>query len=602
MVSNSLSLRVLLACLALMLLVFLSYPKWTYQNTQATISWDVSGYYLYLPAIFIYHDLDKLAFAKPLIKEYSATSGYYQSKPLENGNQVIKYSIGWAMVNTPFFLLGHTFALCSAYPADGLSLPYQLSIALGGLFIAFLGFFVLRKLLLRYFSDSVVAGVLVLLVLGTNYLHYTTTDVAMTHNYLFTGYAVLLLWTDNWYRNPRWQTALGIALVLGLMSLMRPTEFLAIVLVLLWPLSGGWSAKLQVFKSKSGQLVLGAATMFLLAMLQFSYWKYTTDHWLYYSYREGFDFLNPYLKEVLFSFRKGWFVYTPLMLFAVAGFFALFRKYPRLFPALFLFFILNLWVVSSWQCWWYGGSFGQRALVQSYVVLAFPLAALLDWILKKRFRLVFFTLPFLFCIALNLFQSWQVRGHGLHPENMTKAYYWRIFFNTDIDPRDKFLMDTQEDFIGTRYAVNRVFQTSFEETTWRSVSDSLVAHKEKFAIFASPEKRNSEKIRIEERELRSYPGSWIRCGAWFYSNWKEWDIWQMAQLEVCFKQDDRCIKYRLIRPQRVLDAKEWKEIWIDVPIPSGHFDSLEIRIIQPQGQTTLYADDLYIEIYSPQEN
>ena len=35
------------------------YPKWKAGGSEATISWDVAGYYHYLPGIFIYHDLKR---------------------------------------------------------------------------------------------------------------------------------------------------------------------------------------------------------------------------------------------------------------------------------------------------------------------------------------------------------------------------------------------------------------------------------------------------------------------------------------------------------------------------------------------------------------
>ena len=36
---------------------FSYYPKWEKPWSEATISWDVSGYYHYLLAIFIYKDI-----------------------------------------------------------------------------------------------------------------------------------------------------------------------------------------------------------------------------------------------------------------------------------------------------------------------------------------------------------------------------------------------------------------------------------------------------------------------------------------------------------------------------------------------------------------
>jgi hypothetical protein len=41
---------------------FIFYPKWKQSGVEATISWDASGYYMYLPALFIYQDIKTCSF------------------------------------------------------------------------------------------------------------------------------------------------------------------------------------------------------------------------------------------------------------------------------------------------------------------------------------------------------------------------------------------------------------------------------------------------------------------------------------------------------------------------------------------------------------
>jgi hypothetical protein len=213
------------------------YPKWQQAGAEATISYDVSGYYMYLPAIFIYQDLKQTAFLDDIIKEYRPTSDPYQVFTHESGNKVMKYSAGQAVMYTPFFLLGHLWAsVSSQYPADGFSLPYQLMISLGSLVVSFLGLYWLMVLLRLYFRDGVVALTLVLIAFGTNYLNYSAIDGAMTHNNVFTLYALLLLTTDRFYRSPSVPTALLIGLCIGLAALTRPTEIIAALIPILWML------------------------------------------------------------------------------------------------------------------------------------------------------------------------------------------------------------------------------------------------------------------------------------------------------------------------------------------------------------------------------
>ena len=102
---------------------FFYYPKWKLGRSEATISWDVSGYYLYLPATFIYKDLKNLDFYNDVRDKYNFTPDFQQAYlHRENGNYVMKYSMGQAIHLAPFFFCAHLYAINSEiYQADGYS-------------------------------------------------------------------------------------------------------------------------------------------------------------------------------------------------------------------------------------------------------------------------------------------------------------------------------------------------------------------------------------------------------------------------------------------------------------------------------------------------
>jgi hypothetical protein len=93
-----------------------------------------------------------------------------------------------AVAYLPFFTLAQLCARPLGYPADGFSYPYQVAIGIGSLIISLVGLFFLRKILRRYFSETVTATCLLILVFSTNYLEYAAITAALTHNYLFTLY------------------------------------------------------------------------------------------------------------------------------------------------------------------------------------------------------------------------------------------------------------------------------------------------------------------------------------------------------------------------------------------------------------------------------
>lgn len=370
----------------ILLAAMLYYPKWQKSGTEATLSWDVSGYYLYLPAAFIYHDVKEAAFLDNVIQQYKPTPARMQGFEHPSGHFVLKYSMGQALQYLPWFLCAHLLAEPLGYPADGFSKPYQYAIGWGSLLVAIIGLWFARRNLLEYFSDRVSAVVLLLLVVGTNYLNYTAFDGAMTHNWLFTAYSLLIFSTIKFYRQPSVRWAAAIGLLVGWMTLTRPTELVSALIPLFWGV-GNWQAlreRLRLFSVNWAQLGVALLCGGGMLFLQLAYWKYVAGEWIVYSYEDqGFNWLRPHIVSVLFSYKAGWLTYSPILFLALAGLFLLKKQQPSLFPPIFFFCLLFLYITSAWNIWWYGGSLGMRAMVQSYAVWIFPLAAFVNWLIIK---------------------------------------------------------------------------------------------------------------------------------------------------------------------------------------------------------------------------
>ena len=334
---------------SLLILGFSLYQlKWTKQYEEATIGWDVSGYYLYLPAAFIYHDLKNVAFLDGVIEKYKPTPGHMQGFRHTGGGFVMKYPMGQALQFLPWFLVAHALAEPLGYPADGFSRPYQAAISWGSLLVALLGLWLARRNLLEYFSDRASALALLGLALGTNYLNYTAFDGAMTHNWLFAAYSALIFTTIRFYKQPSFGRAALIGLLLGWMALTRPTEIVAAFIPLFWGV-GSISAlrkRLVFFQKNASKIALAIFVCGAVGFLQLAYWKYATGEWIVYSYEnQGFSWLRPHLVSVLFSYKAGWLTYWPFMVFGVFGLLALRRQQAALFPGVLLFCGVFLYVV-----------------------------------------------------------------------------------------------------------------------------------------------------------------------------------------------------------------------------------------------------------------
>lgn len=614
----------------MLLLVVLAFPRYTRPGTEATLAWDVSGYYLYLPAIFIYNDLEKVAFLPGILEKYQPSFAQDQAFPIENGNQVMKYSAGMAVLYLPFFAIGNAIAKLTGYPADGFSLPYQAAIHLGGVLVAILGLWFLRKSLLRYFPDRTVGWVLLLVAIGTNFFNYATFDAANAHAWLFCLMALLTYLTIRYHEQPNLKKAIGIGTCIGLAALVRPTEILYAIIPLLWGVGSVAALRQRIafFKNNFAHLLAAGAMTAAIGFIQLAYWKHVSGHWFVYSYGDqGFSFLHPHFVDVFFSYRKGWLVYTPLMVFALIGFLPLTPKEePKPDSAvpnpsddrgsdeiqsvgspsgvrgwgqstILLFFLLNTWVVCAWDIWWYGGAFGQRAMVQSYPLLAFPLAVFVAWQSTIRNpQSAILKLLLTGCIALNLFQTYQAHWGPWEADAMNKAYYRRIFGKVKNDPWDRLLLDSKEAYTGERRNVKSLYAGDFETVADTVGLSRANAHSGTWALAASPAVEYSQNINLP-RPADLEAGDWLHIGGWFYGEQLEYDSWRMPQLVVRFEKAGQSVRERALRPFRVIQPGQWLEVGMDIRAPHKDFDAIKIFVWNAGSRAGMWADDVRVEAF-----
>lgn len=610
--SQPYSLVTILVLFGLMVQARLWAPYWDTHNVLAILTWDAMGYYLYLPAQFIYDDLSYLRFVPDIMREYAPTGSFYQAFPVPGGpegTQVMKYPIGLALLQTPFFFIGHWVAGWRGYAQDGFSAPYQVAIAFGGMTYGLLGLGMLRRVLLRYFSDALTAVTLALLVLGTNLLQYSVFDAAMPHVYDFALYALLLWATIRWHEQPRRWLAAAIGLVLGLLILTRPSEAVAVLLPLLWGISSMDTArqKLQLLRRRWPDVLLLGGFAFLGVLPQLLYWKWATDSFVFYSYQEQtFSFLKPHTWPVLFSFRKGWLIYTPLMLLALAGLVVLWRRYRSIALAVTGYFVVNLWVVSAWDVWWYGGSLGQRALVASYAALSLALAALLAWAFgpRRRAAAVWLLAPLMVLLVdLNLFQHWQYMYGYINAEDMTRRYYWAIFNKTKPTQEDFALLDvkTRISQVTDSYDKRQLGILNFEN---QPASDSSgITNQRGFesgqSYFSIPERQKSPALRLRLGEAGLQAGQWVRASCRVYSDWGAWN----SRLVMVLERNGLVLQRNAVNLQNPLSVdKVWNEVGFEAPLPAeARFgDELCIYVLNEQGSAA-FIDNVRAELLTPRE-
>jgi hypothetical protein len=361
----------------------------TYYGTGPIHS-DANGYYVYLPALFLDHDLTMRRTAR---RSFGGDPSYIpgvewrrtavpaghpgQHRPLD------QFGVGEAVLIAPFFAVGHGLAILTGERRDGFSWPYQYAAQAAGLVYVLLGLFLTALVLQRWFASRTVLITLVALAFGAAVFQYATYDAVYSHAYSFFLVALVVRLTLSVWEWPRFANAVPLGAALGLVGLVRMTNLVVLLFCALVGIERprDLPARARAIVRRYDLVAAGGAAFVLTLLPQFAYWYRIMDTPFVNPYVHSaghLDLLHPHLVGVLFSVRKGLFFWTPLLLLAVAGLPLLRRRAPAVFVPSVVYLVAVTWLVASWSVWWYGASFGMRALVDAMPVFALGLAALVD--------------------------------------------------------------------------------------------------------------------------------------------------------------------------------------------------------------------------------
>ena len=415
------------------ILVFILMIQTNKARVDVVIKADAIGYYDYLPSLFIHHDLVRKS------KPVRTNSAFYKRIDKEGvyvdykGFKVDKYPVGTALLQWPFFYVTYLITPLSGNPADGYQKPFQRAVLYATLFYLFLGIFFLRKTLELYdIKKSVIIFLQVLLVFATGVTNYANFDAGFSHVYSLFAINAFFYFVRSFFIKNRLKYFILAGIFLGLILLIRQVNMLALLFVpFLAGSPGNFKKGISHLLHHPKVLLTGLFLPVALFFIQCQAWYLQTGHFLLYSYQgEGFHFLNPQFINILFSYRKGLFVYTPVLFFSLFGLIWLVykRKYYLVFTWL-AFFTTITYVFSSWHSWDYGASYGSRVFIDYYGVF-FILIALLINDIPKILKTGIVLLSVL-TIPVNLIQSYQYKNFILHWTDMNKEKYWEVFLKTE---------------------------------------------------------------------------------------------------------------------------------------------------------------------------
>ncbi|MDD5508421.1 MAG: hypothetical protein PHD25_08860 [Bacteroidales bacterium] len=423
------------SCGIILLLYIIAFAAFKHprQEWDRVINSDGKAYYAYLTAIFIYHDL-QFNFVESYESSYypADRSAYKEFRVRIDDRIVNKAYPGLAVLWLPFFLLAHLITLLAGFSSDGYSIVYQYAMGLSALFYLWLGCTFLKKLLMLLGTPERRAILITLVTaFGTNLIYYTVNESTMTHTYSFALVAAWIFFVIRTFRNGQLSWLPLIALLTGLIIIIRPLNALVLLTVPFW--AGGWgNVKSFLYSLKTNRMngMTSLLIFILILAIPIVLWYLQTGKPLVYSYGdEFFNFSRPRIAKILFSYEKGWFLYTPAALISFIGFVPLLRK--RIPGSLFLlvFWIVFIYMSSCWWIWNYTSRFSQRIFIDFLAINAVMLATLFQpmpvrgpgcWLLATLLCLL---------ILLNIFQYYQC-WKWIYPIGpVTRETYWKHFFS-----------------------------------------------------------------------------------------------------------------------------------------------------------------------------
>ncbi len=363
---------------------------------------DEEGYYMYLPAVFIYGTFENIPVRCDF--EYKAYPG---TKKI-----LTRFTYGVAFLEAPFWLLAHLSRYVRGLPLnDPFAEEYSKAILWAACFYTSLGIYFLYFFLQQYFKNRLVVVLSVaIILLGTNLPYTATRQAGISHHYTFCLVSLLFYYLPFLFKKktPSVKMVVLIGFLSSLIVLIRPTNILIILVALLFDAQTWTQMKERGkwFALNKKIISIGLLAAITVWIPQIIYWHYLSGNWIFYSYTDAkfLYFSSPYLWQIFFWPCNGFLIYSPVMVLALIGLgVTAWQNKLQGRWIIFSFAILS-YLCASWSCWWFGGTYGYRSFIDFYPLLALGLAFVLEkMLIKSHLALKIATFSFiLVCVVLNI--------------------------------------------------------------------------------------------------------------------------------------------------------------------------------------------------------
>lgn len=335
------------------------------------------------------------------------------------------FPFGAALVQAPFYALGHWFALHGWWDANpdyfhqmqGLWRPYSLWLMIGANALALMTVALAWGIGRRLTGAGEAALAALALFIGTPLIYYSTISPLNSHGpgaWLTTLFVVLLVRCTTAFgvtRPPAWWQWAALGVCAGGMVLVRWQLGLVVAcawLCLLWPQR--WRGPL---------LATGTAMLTIAPLLVV--WRIMFGAWLVVPYQAVTD--QPFLRfpNHMLDVLRLLLIHSPVLLAAVAGLPRLWRRHRRWGAFVLSAFVVQLFLNGSVLDWWAGETYGMRRMSELYPLYVLSACAALGtlrqgaaraWLRAAVRGMLWVSLPYsLLYLAVFINYTWTNPAH-----------------------------------------------------------------------------------------------------------------------------------------------------------------------------------------------
>jgi len=429
----------------LWVVVVISFILFLVINIPSPIQIEGDGvfYYSYLRSVMFDRDLDfKNELEHFSAYDYFSRQFVEESKVTEIGKTPNAYAWGVGLMWLPFVAIAHLLTLLFRGVSDGFSSGYVWAVNFGSWVYGMLALIMVFQILKKFFSDKVAFLSSLVVWLATPWLYYQFFEPSMSHMaslFLVTGFLLLLI--------RQWKSQKVPALLMATMILlMVATRWQnAIFLIAFLPLI--WRSKYKI-----REILVLVVPIVIFVVIQMAIWRHLYGVYLLVPQGHQFVGYHFYGLRTLFSSDRGLFLWSPVIVLAVIGWFHLPRSViarrpkadeaiptrslrfarddnNRSFPWAWMILVVGVgqWLInSSLNDPGGGDAYGARRFIELFPFFAIALSALFEKLKRFKWQLITLVVILILWNGL-LIQNYR---HNLIPRSGEFQFFQHNYLNT----------------------------------------------------------------------------------------------------------------------------------------------------------------------------